>query len=121
MGPFAQFKCLLLPETHPPPDVLDKIISAGSGRVVRQDQTPTLAAVQRQVAAGVTHIVCETLDSTISKWLDVNKIPYFKGEYIMDLLALKSRPSQNDPLYRPEREDVSSKAGGGGRGGRARR
>ena len=121
VGPFAQFKCLLLPETHPPPDVLDKIISAGSGRVVRQDQTPTLAAVQRQVAAGVTHIVCETLDSAISKWLDVNKIPYFKGEYIMDLLALKSRPSQNDPLYRPEREDVSSKAGGGGRGGRARR
>jgi hypothetical protein len=104
IGPFAQFKCLVLPGSHPPHDVLEKIIIAGSGEVVNQELEPSVQNMQKLVAdEGISHVIVgNTLDSSVSKWLDLKKVPYFKGEYIMDFLALKSRPSHNNPVYKPE-------------------
>jgi len=102
-GPFAKYKCLLMPESHPPHDVLEKIISAGSGQVVIQEDEPTLADVQKQCRQGVTHVVVgSTCDTCISKWLNENKVPFFKGDFIMDFLAHRTAPSFNDPAYKPQ-------------------
>ena len=216
-GPFDKQNFLLLPGSHPPHDVLGKIIVSGrcvffcracrmsrrvllscpaafcalsalnrastcclpllnrcavvvfrSGQVVSRQDEPTLSDVQHQVEAnGVTHVVvsercsrdiwsrppfahvpCQhmrgksrfsvlclcchvalslwsqavsyTHTSTCvrdlsdtgrgsSKWLDTKKVAYFKGEYILDFLANKSRPSPSDPQYKPVELGVMDK------------
>ena len=87
----------------------------GSGQVVLQEQEPTLAQVQKQVnEQGVTHVVVsDSCDRTISKWLDSSKVPYFKGDYLMDFLAHKSKPSPNDSIYKPELVEKRSGFAGG--------
>jgi len=83
-----------------------------------QEHEPTLAQVQKQVSEqGVTHvIVSDTCQRAITAWLDSSKIPYFKGDYLMDFLAHKSKPSPNDCIYKPELVDKrSGVAGGSGR------
>jgi len=45
-----------------------------------------------------------------SKWLHENRVPYFKGEYVMDFLAHKNAPSFSDPFYKPEVLDQGARA-----------
>lgn len=90
----------------------------GSGQVVLQEQETALAQVKKHVnEQGVTHVVVsDSCDRTISEWLESRKVPYFKGDYFMDFLAHKSKPSPNDSIYKPELVEKSSGlAGGSGR------